>query len=314
MVRAIFFSLTVVFVNSALAQVACFDVFSEQTPPVFAEQRSIAEPWDLPDTGLFISGKNHAGLRDVVALLQGRDGTYPLLIDDQKNIIIENRLPNPNVAPNVPYLATHRGLYARLYRLTEHRPRIVFAGQIRVVGGVAINLIDQAGTFFQGIEDFSASADPMAALIDANQWRLDWAAQYLRGLNMIADATQIINFRKQFRNYGSSLLNEGHMTARQVADFEKLCHRDTQCFLNAQFVDGYLRRVMAQGGRQYMMDNMTAFMKKSPEDAPKFIQWMSMLLGEGTYGVMAGADLLNPNSPRRADFTLFLVDLPYFLD
>jgi hypothetical protein len=280
----------------------------------FKEIRSGFQNADLRITGHIIDTATGEGLSAVLELVAHRDGTYPLLLDKDGHIAIDHRLPDPHVPVNTPFLATHRGLFEMLKETFRKNPQIIFAGQIRVVGGKSVNLIDQAGTFYQTVADFKSFGDQAQDyLIQANQARIDIVKPFLLNLGLIDSQTKIINFQKHFRYYGMESPNEGHVKALTVADFERRCQNLAGCLKTYNLVNRYLKQVIEKGGSDFIMAQLKSYMAKDISRAFDFVQFWNYLIAEGTYDVMSMSGMMDPSTEKGQKFQKFISDLPYFM-
>lgn len=310
--------MTVWIVNTSWA-FTCVDIFTikpivaAQDLKPFAELRSQFQPADIRKHGFFISAQRE-GLSEVLTLLSQRDGTYPVLLDKNLNIMIDHRLPNPYPAVNTPYLGTHRGLYEKMTDVLREPPQIVFAGQLRVIGGKTISLIDQAGTFYETPADYMVhTRNAFDRLVENNQIRLETASRHFKDLGLIDSATVLWNFQSRFQGYQEDARNDGHVKARDAANFERICRARPECWQKFEAIDPYLRYVVEAGGTQYILKNFSTFMSKDMMRAVDFIQIWNMILSEGLVETMSFKGMVEPRTERGQKFDQFIKDLPFFI-
>ncbi|MBY0315014.1 MAG: hypothetical protein K2Q26_05815 [Bdellovibrionales bacterium] len=318
----IVFSFFVCFLNSPWASAAptCFDIFKASPRASFLapfrEVRSELKPTEIPQHGMVIRAGSREGLQKVLAVLDVRDGTYPLIIDQSNNVVIDHRLPDIQAKLRRPFLGTHRGLYSQLLATFGSSAQVVFAGQIRVVGGRAINLIDQASTFHDVMKNHDANDTVQVErafneLVESNQVRLDFAFSYLKSLGLVSESTEIINYQKRFGR--SEDKSEGHVLAERAAVFEIRCRANPQCLSKFMRAERFVRQVVDRGGISYIMSRYEALKTVDMVTAWDILTLWPMLLKDGPLDVMALKDMLNVETTRGQIFQRFIEDSPTLL-
>lgn len=321
MIRGLLFFILVYSFDAAYGKNVCLQIFelervasehsllaSQKSYPALRAQK---QPWDVAEHGLVIRGeKDLDGIQAVKSLLAERDGTYPLIIDRQLNVVIDHRLPDITVSKTDPYVGNHRGLLQKLTTVLGESPEVVFAGQLRVNGGRVINIIDQSGTFYFFPEDFGfRGVDKVPLLIEQNQKRLDLAVDYLKALEILASTTEVMNFVKRYQHYPEQDRNEGHVKAQRAAEFERFCRSNKNCWAKYKAIERQLRALMPIGTKseinEYLRDNLPGTIVQKYEN----IQFWNMILSEGIIDVMALPNMLNPKSPQGLLFNNFLKSL-----
>ena len=298
----------------------CLDIFKAAPRATalvpFGEMRSELKPTEIPQHGMVIRGGSREGLQKVLAVLDVRDGTYPLIIDTSYNVVIDHRLPDIQAKLRRPFLGTHRGLYHQMRATFGSSAQVVFAGQIRVVGGRAINIIDQASTFHDVLKTHDTN-DPIQAdrayheLVESNQARLDFAFSYLKSLGVVSTSTEVINYQRRFGR--SEDKSEGHVLAERAAVFEIRCRANALCLAKLLIAERFVRQVVDRGGMTYIMSRYEALKKTNMEAAWDILTLWPMLLKDGPLDVMALRDMLNVNTHQGQIFRRFIEDSPPLL-
>lgn len=317
MFRIFLFFMLVYSVDSLAQGLTCAALFesavsplSQQTP--YPELRAEKQDWDVPEHGLVLLKNDTLAAKNIKTQLSQRDGTYPLIIDSNLHIVIDHRLPNLHTPLDAPYVGNHRGLLARLTSTIGKTPQIVFAGQIRVVGGKAINIIDQSGTFYFKPEDFGFSGPKnIEQLVAKNQERLDQAVDYLIALGIIDRSTTPINFMGRFQLYAPENRNEGHVKAQAAAKFERECRASPSCWNKVLAIEARLRFLVTLGSREaigeYMRERLPGTIFEKFED----IQLWNMILAEGIIDVLSQRNMLEPNTMQGIMLEKFLISLEH---
>ena len=218
----------------------------------------------------------------------GRDGNYPLLINNRGEVVISHRLPDQLVdTSRQNFLATHRSLYNTLIR-DGLNTEIIFAGHINVIGNRSHLLVDQSSTFHNRVADLGpGKAD--ADLISANGLRLAHAMVLLGNLRLIDNQTQIINFWKQFHKMHEGDRRVGHATDRAMARFELKCFASSKCWADYQRLQSVLNRVVELGGQSYLSRALTEGPRLRQFSEIWFLegQLMGQMVAEGVISVMS---------------------------
>jgi hypothetical protein len=280
----------------------CIDIFIKHDLKPFSQMRSMLQPWELKRAGLFISDSQSPNLPNLLAAMKLRDGTYPLLIDKEGSVIITHRLPNNQPGVNVAYLGTHRGLFFSFEEALRRKPQVVFAGQVRVVGGVPISLTDQASTFHDVAVEMKQDPRKMSLrdqLIQSNQRRLVFASDLLIKLGIINASTEIKNFQKVVSSLGVA---DGHVTAQYSALFEMRCRGNPECWGKVERLESYLRVALDKGGEAYVLANMDIWMKEYGYGVYDFTQFITHLLQEGVIDTLAAEGAMDPSTDLGASY------------
>lgn len=289
-----FFTLifTILISNSQASAPLCRDFFSKHLT-AYKTMHTPLQPWELPLTGLFVKPLDPLFTRPLFDLIRHRDGTYAILFDHTGAFTISHRLPNNQPLPGTPYLATHRGLYARLQEHLGRVPEPVFGGEILVVGGRVIHLIDQSGTFHSTVSEFSRYGElAWDKLVENNQERLKFATEILRDTGVLDPSTEIINF-VQWSGRGNAR-SFAHIQTRSAVDFEIACRASAACWNKALRIDSYLRDIAALGGAKYLLE--IPLQRFDLIEAIEFISMLNVFLSNGTMETLAGNGRLDPLS------------------
>lgn len=287
----------------SFAQVSCSETFKRsETSSIkaFSAPKEIIQSGEVESVGRYVSSKNFQ--KEVEKILQ-REGTYPLFITSQKTMMISHRLPKKGkIKEGDAFLATHRGLYNRYTEMKDAEPLILFSGELRVVGGRAVSLIDQSKTFHEPPGRYRGGVS-VEALIDKNQVRLDFAVEVLGKWGLVDQRTEVKNFWYIFKGYEKEERYDGHMKARQVSLFEMKCRSSQSCWKTVQRLQSVLKRIDEQGGAQLFSQKLN----KLPAD--KWLAEISILtsmMKEGVIDVMARPQMSDSphfkNLLRQLDF------------
>lgn len=321
MLKSLTFWTLVLSLNTAWATLKCGSFLNEAQSPVFTSQfqphtlrRIDPQPWDIAEHGHLIEYRGLTGLDKVKNIISKRDGTYPLIIDEHQNMVIDHRLPESSFADlnAEAFVGNHLGLYNRLQNLNGgSAPKIFFAGQIRVVGGKVKNLIDQSGSFYFKPEDLGFTGeDKITNLVAHNQHRLDSAFQLLSSFQIVDESTEVKNFVHLFANYSNSLdRNEGHVKAKDAARFERFCRNNSSCWSKHQKIERALRELVKIGSKSEIIAYLMKDFKTDPVRIGDSIQIWTMLLSEGVTELLSISGALDTETSQGALIDKFIKGL-----
>ncbi len=318
MIRSLLFFMIVLGLDTASAAYQCADIFtvSAQTPLIarfpHATMKAEKNSWDVSEHGIVVRGASDKQASGALrSLIAERDGTYPLIIDQKFNLVMDHRLPSTRASLDGEYVGNHRGLYQRLKEELGQTPQIVFAGQVRVINGQVISLIDQSGTFYFTPKDLGFhGANRLELLIAENQARLLQAKEYLDELGITTSHTKLINFVEHFRNYPPESRNDGHAKAQDVARFELQCRANPTCWGIVNAINLRLRRMNTAGrSNTEVMEDLRAVIKGNIFETFEFLQFWNMILAEGTLDVLSARGMMDPTTQSGAILKDFMIQL-----
>ncbi|MCC6138776.1 MAG: hypothetical protein IT287_09095 [Bdellovibrionaceae bacterium] len=320
MIRSLLFFIVVYSFDVASASNSCSSLFelssstSETTPLSLQKShpklRTQPQTTDVVEHGLVIQKSDAVNLEAAQRLLAERDGTYPLIIDKNLNVVIDHRLPDTATPMDQPYVGNHRGLYQKLKTFLGTPPDVVFAGQLRVIGGRVVNITDQSGTFYFLPSDFGFKGkSEMPRLIEKNQERLDQAVAYLISLNLIPASVEVINFMQRFQHYAREDRNEGHVKAKDAAKFERYCRANPACWAKYKIIDQQLRKLVLLGSKSEIYEYLKVTLPGTMAEKFENFQFWNLILNEGIIDVLAAPTMMEPTSMSGRLLDKFLISV-----
>lgn len=299
--------------------VLCLEVFSKSSSTLFGasplpRHEPLFQPAELKEHGVIIHVTNQAALQSMRRLMAQRDGNYPLIIEKSGMVVMDHQLPKTQITGYAPFLGNHRGLFERLKAKMSTMPRIVFAGEVKVIGGIPVFVSDSSVHFYHK-PDVRNRRPRMAGLelMEQNQARLEKAQNYLLNLGLVTAQTKIYNYEKFHFDLERDGRRDGFVKALASARFELQCRASIECWSLYERAQVYVRELIHRGGEQYLFDNVRKFSARDAARASVFLQQASMIARQGLMDVMAASDIMTPGSDRYRLFMKFVEDAPLFL-
>ncbi len=299
--------------------VLCVEVFSKLSSTILTasplqRHEPLFQPAELKQHGVILVGANGPTLQSILALMSERDGSYPLIIEKSGVVVMDHQLPSTQVTGYAPFLGNHRGLFDRLKAKMNTAPKVVFAGEVKVIGGVPAFLSDSSVHFY--LQADLRNRRPRFAgleLMEQNQTRLEKAFRYLRPLRLVTAQTKIYNYEKFHFDLETDGRRDGFTKALATSRFELKCRNSADCWLIYEQAQTHVRELMDRGGEQYLFENIKKFSAIDASLASHFVQQASMILRSGLMEVMASSDMMTPGTERHRLFMQFVNDAPMFL-
>jgi hypothetical protein len=320
MLKSLTFWTLVLFINTAWAAgpncgaLLGADQLSSNNLPFHSLRRIDPQPWDVAEHGFIVKRNDFTGLEAVQKTLAERDGTYPLIIDENNNLVIDHRLPESAFADlnAEAYVGNHLGLYNRLKKENKGaEPKVVFAGQIRLVAGKVKNLIDQSGSFYFTAEDLGfTGTNKNDRLIAHNQARLENALDLLTELQITDETTEVKNFVESYMGYENPAdRREGHVLAKDAAKFERFCRATPSCWSKHQSIENMMRKLSAIGTKAEFSKYLLSGLKENPAGIFEAVQIWAMVLTEGATELLSNPKALDSKTEKGAMIDRFIEGL-----
>jgi len=310
MLKPFIFWTLVLFINTAWATGPnCSSILGNVTQGSLSNfqshnlRRIDPQPWDVPEHGLIVEPHSLNGLETVQKTLSERDGTYPLIIDQEGTLVIDHRLPESSFSDlsAKAYVGNHLGLYNKLKTHNAGKaPKVFFAGQIRVVAGKVKNLIDQSGSFYFSPEDLGfAGENANQKLAKHNQQRLNIAFDLLAEMDITKESTEVKNFVESYARFEQpSDRQEGHVLAKDAAKFERFCRSNAACWSKHQTIESMLRKLHAIGNKSQITKYFLKNARENPVKNFEAVQLWVLVSTEGATELLSSPDALNPQTNR----------------
>ena len=252
---------------------------------------------EVAESGFLINKYNS---QNMTSQILGRDGTYPLIINRAGDVVIGHRLPSRKVNPEKEaFLATHRSLYNRLLKSGKNT-EVIYAAQIKVLGGKSVHLVDQSGTFHDRVSDIGSHASN-ADLVISNGKRIEYGVEILKQVGLIDSKTEVMNFWDTYGSYSDGMSKRfGHQSDREAARYEIKCGANPACWETYTQIKKLVHQINEKGGSTFLIARMKA-------TGELFLEWfevyqiLNTMLKEGVLDVLSQPqnDVMNTEGHRK---------------